>query len=59
MIKLYCPSKKDYIYINPNHISYMYPAIGDLTMVKVIASRDIEFHVEETIEEILALINKK
>jgi len=57
MIKLYCPSNRDNIYINPNHIIYMYSISNVLTLVQLVG--DIEFRVEESIEEILALINKK
>lgn len=56
MIKVYCPSEKQEIYINPNHIVYMYSINEDLTMVKLVGN--IKFRVKGTTEEILALINK-
>ena len=56
MIKVYCPKERKEIYINPNHIVYMYSIKEDLTMVKLVGN--IQFGVKETIEEILALINE-
>lgn len=55
MIKVYCPSEKQDIYINPKHIVYMYSINEDLTIVNV---GGIQFRVKGTTEEILALINE-
>ena len=56
MIKVYCPSEKEYIYINPNHIIYMYSINEDLTMIELV--ENLQFRVKDSIEEILALINE-
>ena len=55
MIKVYCPSEKQEIYINPNHIVYMYSINEDLTKLNV---GGIQFAVKGTTEEILALIKE-
>lgn len=55
MIKVYCPSEKQEIYINPNHIVYMYSINEDLTKLNV---GGIQFTVKGTTEEILALIKE-
>lgn len=56
MIKVYCQSDEEEIYINPNHIVCMYSINEGLTMLKLIGN--IQYRVKESTEEILDLINK-
>lgn len=56
MIKVYCQTDEQEIYINPNHIVYMYSINDDLTMLKLVGN--IKIAVKGTTEEILAFIKE-
>lgn len=56
MIKVYCQTEEEEIYINPIHIVYMYSISEDLTLMELVGNNKIR--VKGSTEEILALINE-